>query len=112
MVLFRNGNESPLGVPKRDQTVPKLLRVSPLRHSFRVVSLGARYDSTAESSDNDSTLSSPSYVDDDEDKDQISDINRFSANWFVSTWSNLKVQPPEILIIDMTIADLAARAAT
>ncbi|KAI5751215.1 hypothetical protein M8J77_005387 [Diaphorina citri] len=68
MVLFRNGNESPLGVPKRDQTVPKLLRVSPLRHSFRVVSLGARYDSTAESSDNDSTLSSPSYVDDDEDK--------------------------------------------
>ncbi|KAL1462708.1 hypothetical protein WDU94_014522 [Cyamophila willieti] len=69
MVLFRNGNESPLGVPKGDQTVPKLLRVSPLRHSFRVVSLGSRYDSTAESSDNDSTLSSPSYVDDDEDKE-------------------------------------------
>uniref|UniRef100_A0A8D8TS38 PDZ domain-containing protein 2 n=1 Tax=Cacopsylla melanoneura TaxID=428564 RepID=A0A8D8TS38_9HEMI len=81
MVLFRNGNESPLGVPKGDQTVPKLLRVSPLRHSFRVVSLGSRYDSTAESSDNDSTLSSPSYVDDDEDKDLTIWNKSISQRW-------------------------------
>lgn len=52
MVLFRQQSEA-------SGAVPRLLRVSPLRHSFRVTT--STLDDAAYSSDADSTLSVPDF---------------------------------------------------
>lgn len=62
MVLFRQQSDEPSGA------VPRLLRVSPLRHSFRVSTSAA--DDLAYSSDADSSISVPDFGSQDLDGDK------------------------------------------
>lgn len=59
MVLFRHHGDGGGGCEATNGAVPRLLRVSPLRHSFRVTT--STLDDACYSSDADSTLSVPDY---------------------------------------------------